>query len=199
MTIIIIHLWKIMNDKRPQPHYVVPSSLNEVERKKEVDRVNFENRLMMDRLNKMNPTLSNDKLESDFKRHLHAESNLRRKQMKPLSLPKDMYRVKENSSLFDSATYASQHDLSSHGASRGDSISALDDFDSVSSPIKSMKEFRQHVISAKKLSGRRQHRPKVAVIQEPQPRSQLEYSTSEALFEIVHEPKEYRDEVYVVR
>jgi hypothetical protein len=188
-----------MNDKRPQPHYVVPSSLNEVERKKEVDRVNFENKLMMDRLNKMSPTLSNDKLESDFKRHLHAESNLRRKQMKPLSLPKDMYRAQENSSLFDSATYASQHDLSSHGASKGDSISVLDDFDSVSSPIKSMKEFRQHVISAKKISGRRQYRPKVAGIQEPQPRSQLEYSKSEALFEIVHEPKEYRDEVHMVR
>ena len=140
-----------MNEKRQQSSYVAPVSLNETERKREVDRMNFENKLMLERLNKMAPTLCNAKLESDFKKHLHAESNLRRKQMKPLSLPKDLYRTKEKSSLFDSATYTSQHETSSIMNASNSNLSILQENDS---PIKSMKEFRQHVISTKKVAAR---------------------------------------------
>ena len=133
-----------MNEKRSQPAYCVPSSLNELQRKREVDRMNFENNLILGRLNHIAPTLSNAEFKEDFEKHLKAEAHLRRRQMKPLALPKDMMRVKEKSSLFDASTYASQHD-SFGGASSG----ILDEFES---PIKSMKEFRQHVIATKKMS-----------------------------------------------
>ena len=141
-----------MNEKRSQPKHVVPASLNEVERKKEVDRMNFENNLMLQRLNKIGPTLSKAQLEADFRKHLHAEANLRRRQMKPLSLPKDMYRVKEHSTTFDASTYASQHDSFCAGSGI-----LQQEFDS---PIQSMSEFRQQVIATKKAAGlQQQQRP----------------------------------------
>ena len=144
-----MNLIQVMNDRRNQPNYVKPASLNEVERKREVDRVNFENNLMLSRLNKSGPTLSLEKLEADFEKHLHASANLRRKQMKPLALPRDMmHRVNEKSSLFDSATYQSQHDSFGGSGSIGVLQSEFGE-----SPIKSMKEFRQHVIATKKLAG----------------------------------------------
>jgi len=140
-----------MNEKRSQPRYCIPLSLNEVERKREVDRVNFENNLMLDRLNRIAPTFSVTDLEDEFKKHLKAEANLRRRQMKPLALPKDMTmnRVKDGSSTFDASTYASQHE--NFGKSAGGSSILQDDEFSGGSPIKSMKEFRQHVIGTKKL------------------------------------------------
>jgi hypothetical protein len=131
-----------MNERRQQDKHIRPASLNEVERKKEVDRVNFENNLMLQRLNKTGPTLSKHKLEEDFQKHLKAEANLRRRQMKPLALPRDMmHRVPERSSTFDASTYASQHD------SFGGSSVLQQEFDP---SIKSMSDFRQQVIASKK-------------------------------------------------
>jgi hypothetical protein len=141
-----------MNEKRAQPDYSRPASLNEVERKREVDRMNFENNLMLERLNQIAPTLSNEKLEGDFKKHLHAEANLRKRQMKPLALPKDMMHrtsVKDQTSLFDASTYASQRSSFGGGDIMGGSSLLESETDP---PIKSMKEFRQHVIASKKLS-----------------------------------------------
>jgi hypothetical protein len=138
-----------MNERRPQQKHAAPPSLNEVERKKEVDRMNFENNLMLQRLNKITPTLSKAQLEADFQKHLHAEANLRKRQMKPLSLPKDMHRVRENSALFDASTYASQH--STFGG--GNSGVLQEEFDA---PIKSMSEFRQQVIATKKAASLQQ-------------------------------------------
>lgn len=134
-----------MNDKRPQPSYVRPSSLNEVERKLNVDRLNFENNLMLERLKKVPPVISVNHLEEDFKRHLKAEANLRRRQMKPMGLPKDFHKVDVGSSLFDSSTYTAQK--SNYSASIG-----VDGEGSGDSPIKTMKDFRKHVISAKKFN-----------------------------------------------
>lgn len=104
--------------------------------------MNFENNLMLSRLNKITPTLSKAQLEEDFQKHLKAEANLRRRQMKPLALPRDMFRASENSAIFDASTYSSQRN--SFGAS--DKV-LQEEFDS---PIQSMKEFRQQVIATKK-------------------------------------------------
>ena len=134
-----------MNEKRAQRKHLPPPSLNELERKKEVDRMNFENNLMLQRLNRIGPTLSKAQLEKDFQKHLEAEANLRRRQMKPLALPKDMMmpRVKDRSSTFDSSTYTSQRE-SFGGAESG---VLQNEFNS---PIQSMSEFRQQVIASKK-------------------------------------------------
>lgn len=130
-----------MNERRAQQKHLAPPSLNEVERKKEVDRINFENNLMLQRLNRIAPTLSKSQLEDDFQKHLKAEANLRKRQMKPLALPKDMHRVPLRSSTFDTSTYGSQHD------SFGSSSILQQDFDV---PIQSMRDFRQQVIATKK-------------------------------------------------
>lgn len=181
-----------MNEKRAQGRHEAPASLNEIERKKEVDRMNFENNLMLSRLNKITPTLSNTKLKEDFQKHLHAEANLRKRQMKPLSLPKDMYRVKERSAIFDASTYASQHN------NFGMSGSVLqEEFDQ---PIQSMKDFREQVIATKKKSALSQSGSSVlgggsnarsgSAGGNTLLRSQREISVhrNEALFELEHEP-----------
>lgn len=180
-----------MNERRQQPKHSVPPSLNEVERKKEVDRMNFENNLMLSRLNKITPTLSKAQLEEDFQKHLKAEANLRRRQMKPLALPRDMFRASENSAIFDASTYSSQRN--SFGAS--DKV-LQEEFDS---PIQSMKEFRQQVIATKKAAnlnhaGSSQHMSSSGTLQQSGGntllKSQREISVhrNESLFEMSHEP-----------
>lgn len=182
-----------MNDKRQQPKYSPPPSLNEVERKREVDRVNLENKLMLQRLHRVQPTISVTKLEGDFKKHLKAEENLRRRQMKPMGLPKDMLRATDQTSLFDSATYASQHEH--YGTSTSGIDAGLD------SPIKSMKEFRQHVIAAKNQSRGFQYGDQSnqktsyshdhdasALAQLSANKSSANMHRNEALFEISHNP-----------
>lgn len=142
-----------MNDKREQPKYEKPASLNEVERKRAVDKLNFENQLMAHRLKKISPVIDNSELEKDFKRHVKAEANLRRRQMKPLSLPKDLHqhsplrRTLDTSSrmsgtgsgLFDADLYTSQH---------GQHLQ-LDS--SIDAPIRSIADFRKQVISTKRM------------------------------------------------
>lgn len=154
-----------MNEKREQPKHNRPPSLNEVERKKGVDRINLENRLMSERLNRISPVISNSSFEEDFKRHIKAESHLRRRQMKPLALPADLHpnsslrRNKSNNSfdgfgdtngLFDASTYSIQKGNYIKGSNL-DNLSATNSM-SLNSPIKSVSEFRKQVISTKKIN-----------------------------------------------
>jgi hypothetical protein len=143
----------IMNEKRSQPNYVKPSSLNENERKREVDRLNFENNLMVERLSKVHPVINKKALDESFEKHLKAESNLRRRQMKPLALPKDLHpnsplrgRLDGNSSLsaglFDSSLYTTQR--TQHLSNTN--LSSLE-----GAAIKSVSDFRKQVIANKKL------------------------------------------------
>ncbi len=151
-----------MNEKRDQPKHSRPASLNEVERKREIDRVNFENKLMVERLSRINPVINNKALQESFQKHQKAESNLRRRQMKPLTFPKDLHpnsplrnrlnRSGENSDfnlstnlsmgLFDSSLYSTQRNQFT-GSSN---LANLE-----SSPIRSVTDFRKQVISTKKL------------------------------------------------
>jgi len=140
---------KRMAEVRPQPKYVKPASLNEVERKMEVDRLNFENSLLLHRIKTVPPVISVSNFEKDFEKHLHAESVLRKKMPKPYGLPKDFMskdRVDDKESLFDSTTYSSQHQ--GYSSPDGDSASYEDSISD--SPIKSMSDFRKHVISSKR-------------------------------------------------
>lgn len=147
-----------MNEKRDQPKYIRPASLNEIERKREVDRLNFENRLMVERLSKAHPVISNRSMEEAYQKHVKAESNLRRRQMKPLALPKDLHPNSplrgrldgdggfgSSSSLtrglFDSTLYTTQRSQQMTG-----SLASLE-----SSPIKNVTDFRKQVIASKKL------------------------------------------------
>ena len=128
-----------MSEKREQPKYCRPVSLNEVERKMKVDYLNSENKLLLDRLTNVAPVIKNSVFQEDFKKHLKTESVLRRRQMKPLSVPKDMY--KSSATTFDSQSYLLQ---------KGSSIDNNSSEQLAKAPIQSMKEFREQVISTKK-------------------------------------------------
>ena len=114
----------------------------------EVDRLNFENSLLLHRIKTVPPVISVKTFEKDFERHLHAESVLRKKMPKPYGLPKDFMdksKVDDKESLFDASTYSSQQG----GFSSPDEKSYEDSISD--SPIKSMTDFRKHVISSKRM------------------------------------------------
>jgi hypothetical protein len=163
--VIFFHEIQIMNEKRDQPKYVKPSSLNEMERKRQVDRLNFENKLMVQRLSKVRSVISNHELEESFKKHIKAEANLRRRQMKPLAIPKDLHPNSPlrnkfgegggsfdgtsslSAGLFDSSLYTTQrgHHLN------GNSLSSSNLLTADHSPIRNVTDFRKQVIATKKL------------------------------------------------
>jgi len=164
-----------MNDKRNQTKYIRPPSLNEVERKREVDRLNFENSLMSTRLTRVGPVIDNSILEEDFQRHIKAEENLRRRQMKPLSLPKDLHpnsplrnrsspegSMYNNSGLFNASLYSVQRGQYTKGSSL-ENMSVVDDPSQMrmsitagsfngglSTSITNVTDFRKQVIATKK-------------------------------------------------
>lgn len=192
----------IMNEKRKQPKYVRPSSLNEVERKREVDRLNFENSLMAHRLNRVASVINNAQIEKDFKRHLHAEANLRRRQMKLLGLPKDLHNSSLRnpnegdtagsfggitSGLFDSGLYTSQngHHL------QGNNLDYLEgDLSSSGSPIRSVTDFRKQVIAKKKaeFSSSASKESKSSPIELPSINPRMHNTRNETLYEAGHVP-----------
>jgi hypothetical protein len=193
-----------MNEKREQPKYVRPLSLNEVERKREVDRLNFENQLLASRLNKVAPVINNGVFQKDFKRHLKAESNLRRKQMKPLSLPKDLHPnsplrktttasddySNTSSSLFDSGLYMSQKGQHLLG-SNIEALQALDLQNEKDSTIRSVTDFRKQVIAPKKVNPDADVRDKHTSFDHeklPSLSSKMHKTRNESLYEVSHSP-----------
>lgn len=142
-----------MNEKRSQPKHQKFPSLNEPVRKRFVDHINSENNLMMQRLQRVGSVISNSKLERDFQHHLKAEQNLRRRQMKPLTLPRDLHAnsplrsrnsdADGSTRLFDANLYTTQRGQFLQGSS----LDSLSD----AGGVKSVADFRREVIAAKKL------------------------------------------------
>ena len=173
-----------MSEKRPQPKYVKPVSLNELERRLAVDKVNFENSLMLHRIKNTPPVISKAQFEEDFKRHEEAEKVLRRRQMAPPSPPKDPKSLKIGSSLFDEANYTAQHENISGPSATDLGLS--------SSPIKSMTEFRKHVISSKRMKQTNSAESLTSEernIGETNMSSMPDYNNSNAIFQLSHNPK----------
>lgn len=199
----IIAFLQIMNEKREQPKHSRAVSLNEPFRKRCVDRVNYENQLMMERLKRVTPVINNSAFQVDFKKHLQAESHLRRRQMKPLAVPKDMYRGSRSplrspqqsqslavgeTGMFDSHLYTAQRSGPMMSGSGGlDQLSSLD-----ASPIRSVADFRKQVIVTKKLQHEQAQAVGIADAESPQasikrplPRP---YEGGDSLFELRHAP-----------
>mmetsp|Transcript_16668 Transcript_16668/g.22939 ORF Transcript_16668/g.22939 Transcript_16668/m.22939 type:complete len:244 (+) Transcript_16668:15-746(+) len=174
---------KHMSEKRPQPKYVKPSSLNEVERKLQTEKLNLENSLILNRIKNTPPVISTAVFEEDFKRHLKAESVLRRRQMKPISSPKQGHS--STSSLFDNTTYSAQHMTAESGPSSDLGLGGT-------SPIKTMSEFRKHVISSKRMqhssSNASSNSSDERNIGEMNMSSLPDYNNSDAIFEMRHAP-----------
>ena len=164
----------IMVSSRPQADHVKPQS--RTFSKLQVDRINFENKLLLTRLQSVPPVLDKDKMEKDFARHLKIGAHLRRRQIKPLGSGdiSQAEKHKSNERLggsFDNQSYMSQQGsiIASIG---GASIEGYGE-----SPITSMQEFRKHVISSKKMSQNNFVPSSSNNIQKPAGHSrQLEYS-----------------------
>ncbi len=132
---------KLMTTKRSQGRYENTNSLNEVERRLEVDRLNMENRLLSERLSTVPATIPIKKMEHDFQKHLQVMEKMRRRQMKPLACAAGLSNHKPT---FDSETYIGQN------LTAGSTLQStgLD----IASPIQNMSDFRKHVMSTKKLN-----------------------------------------------
>jgi hypothetical protein len=141
--------------------------------------------------------IRNDELARDFKRHLKAESHLRRRQMKPLSVPKDMYKgspVRSPSaggskevSLFDSSLYTAHK---SAPFMKGSSLEELS-LAETNAPIKSVTDFRREVIATKKLQQRAENiLPPASYNQSGLGKGGIQrpYHDSDSLFEMQHNP-----------
>ena len=137
---------KIMASHRPQKKHERLPSVNEMGRKLETERVNFENNLLLTRLKTVAPVLNRQKMEKDYERHLHIAANMRRKQLPSFPVGGDQSgkeASKTAGSTFDGGSYIAQ---SSYGMD--------EDSAGGGSPIISMAEFRKHVISTKKMANR---------------------------------------------
>lgn len=136
---------KLMVNERPQPKYERHPSLGETGRKLEVDRVNMENNLLLHRLKTVSGVINRNEMERAWARHLKIGANMRRKQMPAHDHnPSKSTSRRSNTvgSTFDSVSYLSQLE----GSVAEGSV------DGQSSPIRSMSEFRKHVISSKKMA-----------------------------------------------
>jgi len=139
---------RLMVTNHGQPKYERHPSLGETGRKLEVDRVNMENNLLLNRLKTVGSVINRKEMERGWARHLKIGANMRRKQ-----LPAHDHQAKGKKgrgssqtvgSTFDTASYLSQLEGSvAEGSLEGDGSA---------SPIRSMSEFRKHVISSKKMA-----------------------------------------------
>lgn len=138
---------KIMASHRSQPKHERIPSVNETGRKIETDRVNFENNLLLNRLKTVAPVLNRAKMEKDYSRHLHIAANMRRKQMPTFDTLSNSHEVKSKTvgSTFDGGSYIAQSSLGMN--------------EDTASPIKTMAEFRKHVISTKKIAAKESSLP----------------------------------------
>ena len=138
---------KLMVTERKQPKYERHPSLAETGRKLEVDRVNMENNLLLHRLKTVSPVLDRSEMERAWARHLKIGSNMRRKQLPSHDHVEPKSKVGGTSrtvgSTFDSVSYMSQLE----GSMAENSIEGHSE-----NPIRTMAEFRKHVISSKKLA-----------------------------------------------
>lgn len=134
----------IMTSDSPQKKHVHGSSLNERERKREVQKINKNNELMLERLSMVKPILNVKKFSDDFERHKKISSYLKKKRYGPATLKPLSTQPKFGSSAnstFDAESYLSQFGPESDNKS----------------PISSMAEFRKAVISSKRMGSSTAH------------------------------------------
>ena len=168
------NMTKIMMAPKMKFAYVDPPSLNEDERKMKVDLMNLDNRILYNRLKTVKPVISNAEMKEEWKHHERVRSHMQKKYKPPpyhntpakaKAKEKAMKERKNKKlaassstlnvdSMFDSATYTNNQ-----GEKLKDMGGSIDTIGmATGSPIKSMAEFRKHVIS-KKQAANRGHAP----------------------------------------
>eukprot|EP00607_Mallomonas_marina_P008374 CAMPEP_0182424436 /NCGR_PEP_ID=MMETSP1167-20130531/10648_1 /TAXON_ID=2988 /ORGANISM="Mallomonas Sp, Strain CCMP3275" /LENGTH=194 /DNA_ID=CAMNT_0024604255 /DNA_START=352 /DNA_END=936 /DNA_ORIENTATION=- len=153
----------IMKEGRKVEQPVKIISKNERERRRFAERVNKENRMMAERLERMAPILSGKKLEGDFQRHQQLCKSIKHKRYSMAASSSTRGQSSELQqdpwgSTFDTDSYLSQrlaHSMSAPpqqttgggvSGTRTGSPSSRD-----TSPIRTMAEFRKQIITKKKV------------------------------------------------
>lgn len=130
---LIERMSKIMSSTRQQEGQPIISSKNDAFKRREIERVNLENRLMAERLHSVAPVLSAAKLEKEFVLHLKDVKTLRKKVTKPAK-------------PHQTNTYPQDQCLDSQGSLSNLNLPQNQDWNS----INSMAEFRKQVIGNRK-------------------------------------------------
>ena len=138
-----------MAESRKQKKPVTIVSMNERERRKFVQKLNIDNKAMLERLEHATPVLNAKALEDDFEKHKKLTEYLRRKRLKPItSTSKSFLDNSHNNSETGSSTFDVDSYMSQRGFSAlSDGNNVLGDYDS---PIKNMADFRKQVITSKR-------------------------------------------------
>lgn len=137
-----------MSEDRKQEHHANHSSLNERERRDQIEKINRENRIMLQRLQKVTPVLNKKKLDEDFEVHKKIASTLKKKRYGVATLKESPSKSAPagtgggGGSTFDADSYMSLF---------GGGHDSLYDSTTLKSPVHSMSEFRKQIISTKRM------------------------------------------------
>jgi hypothetical protein len=185
----------ILSGGKSKTNKPMTRSLNEKSRRQQVDKLNLENSLLVDRLKSVPSVLDVNKLEEDFQRHVKIGSQLRRRQMQPSPITQTPHSPpvkprKNDGSTFDADLYMAQH-TGSVALGRGNQVKhnnlvtsgenvLLGPYDESNltgngAPISTMQDFRREVISKKVLS-QHQDFPQTTAKRKPQKSQEYEFS-----------------------
>lgn len=192
----------ILSGSKNKPNKTTTRSLNEKARRQQVDKLNLENSLLVNRLKSVPSVLDVKSLEEDFQRHVKIGSQLRRRQMQPSPITSTPHSPPpkprpNDGSTFDADLYIAQHTGSvslgkGNQAKHNNLITSgenvlLGPYDESNitgnsgAPIATMQDFRREVISKKVLS-QHQDYPQTTAKRKPQNHQSQEYEYS-------HEPQ----------
>lgn len=82
-----------MSEERKQDYRPNNSSLNERERRDQIEKINKQNRIMLERLQKVTPVLSKKKLEDDFEIHKKMTTYLKKKKEEQYQLKNVLHEL----------------------------------------------------------------------------------------------------------
>jgi hypothetical protein len=139
---------KIMSSHQEEERFARVAGRNEAFRRREIDRINAENRSIVDRLQMVPPMLSAKQLEDDFQHHV--------KDVKKIMTRTPAMRSAKHDDP-DSALYLPQVDAAAAAAAAARNAlqgNNTDEFGSRTAAISSIGDFRRQVIATKKVENK---------------------------------------------
>jgi hypothetical protein len=164
-----------MSEDRRQDNRPKQSSLNQRERKGQIEKINRENRVMLERLQQVAPVLNKKKFDDDYELHKRMTSYLKKKRYGATTLKESPSRsAPEKSSTFDAESYMSLF---------GGGNDSFYDSTTLKSPVHSMAEFRKQIISSKRMGS--ESRETLPPLTQSHSNSHMK---KDIRFEMTHEP-----------
>ena len=138
---------KIMSSHQEEERFARVAGRNEAFRRREIDRINAENRSIVDRLQMVPPMLNAKQLEEQFQHHV--------KDVKKIMTRTPTMRPTKHEDP-DSALYLPQADATAAAAAirQAQQGNNIEEFGSRSAAISSIGDFRRQVIATKKVENK---------------------------------------------